>query len=168
MRRPNVQGDNAVRLLNGIHALLYPAPIDTADGRTMVFRPKSPDPHQVLQELSDRIRALPDERITAGLMRCSREGNREAVLTVDMSGLPASMEGLGAGKRSNDMKKYKDPDDMTRGVSGNARQRRRVVRQLRAKGLTVIYFGGAGQLLAEMPQGEIRRAVVVRRLTPND
>ncbi len=25
------------------------------------FRPKDPDPHEVLQALSDRIRALPDE-----------------------------------------------------------------------------------------------------------
>lgn len=53
--------DAAVKLLTGIHSLLYPAPVNTADGRTMVFRPSSPDPHEVLQELSDRIRALPDE-----------------------------------------------------------------------------------------------------------
>jgi len=53
--------DIAVKLLTGIHSLLYPAPITTEDGRTMVFRPKDPDPHEVLQELSDRIRALPDE-----------------------------------------------------------------------------------------------------------
>lgn len=52
--------DNAVKLLTGIHALLYPAPVTTEDGRTMVFRPKDPDPHEVLQALSDRIRALPD------------------------------------------------------------------------------------------------------------
>ena len=56
--------DNAVSLLSGIHALLYPAPIATPDGRTMVFRPKSIDPHAVLQELSDRIRALPDKLLT--------------------------------------------------------------------------------------------------------
>jgi len=53
--------DTAVRLLTGVHSLLYPAPITTADGRTMVFRPTDPDPHEVLQALSDRIRALPDE-----------------------------------------------------------------------------------------------------------
>jgi len=53
--------DNAVRLLTGIHSLLYPAPMTLLDGRTVVFRPKSPDPHAVLQALSDRIRALPDE-----------------------------------------------------------------------------------------------------------
>ena len=53
--------DIAVRLLTGIHSLLYPAPVTTADGRTMVFRPKSEDQHEILQELSDRIRALPDE-----------------------------------------------------------------------------------------------------------
>lgn len=53
--------DKAVQLLVAIHSLLYPPYIKTADGRTMAFRPKSPDPHEVLQELSDRIRALPDE-----------------------------------------------------------------------------------------------------------
>lgn len=52
--------DSALKLLTGIHALLYPAPITTPDGQTMVFRPTDPDPHAVLQELSDRIRALPD------------------------------------------------------------------------------------------------------------
>lgn len=50
---------SAVKLLTGIHSLLYPAPIAVPDGRTLVFRPKEPDPHVVLQELSDRIRALP-------------------------------------------------------------------------------------------------------------
>jgi hypothetical protein len=53
--------DNAVRLLTGIHALMYPAPVTMADGRTMVFRPKDMDAHAMMQELSDRIRALPDE-----------------------------------------------------------------------------------------------------------
>ena len=53
--------DSAVRLLTGIHSLLYPAPVTTPDGCTFVFRPKTLDPHVVLQELSDRIRALPDE-----------------------------------------------------------------------------------------------------------
>lgn len=53
--------DNATRLLMGIHALLYPPPVKTADGKTMVFRPTSSDPHEILQELSDRIRALPDK-----------------------------------------------------------------------------------------------------------
>lgn len=55
------RADRAMSLLNGIHALMYPAPIKTDDGRLMVFRPKDPDPHVVLQELSDRIRALPEE-----------------------------------------------------------------------------------------------------------
>lgn len=53
--------DHAVQLLTGIHALLYPSPITTPDGHTLVFRPKDPDPHEVLQALSDRIRAVPDE-----------------------------------------------------------------------------------------------------------
>lgn len=63
------QFDHAVKLLIGIHSLLYPAPITTPDGRTMVFRPKSPDPHEVLQALSDRIRALPDEIARAAIAK---------------------------------------------------------------------------------------------------
>ena len=59
--RARASYDSAVKLLTSIHALLYPAPITTADGSTMVFRPKGIDPHEVLQELSDRIRAVPDE-----------------------------------------------------------------------------------------------------------
>ena len=53
--------ESAVKLLTGINSLLYPPAIKLPDGRTMVFRPKDPDPHTLLQELSDRIRALPDE-----------------------------------------------------------------------------------------------------------
>ena len=53
--------DHSVKLLTSIHSLLYPAPITTPDGRTMVFRPKDQDPHKILQELSDRIRKVPDE-----------------------------------------------------------------------------------------------------------
>lgn len=56
--------DNALKLLSGIHSLLYPPPVVTADGRTMVFRPKNIDPHLVLQELSDLIRALPEDMAT--------------------------------------------------------------------------------------------------------
>jgi hypothetical protein len=65
--------ERAVRLLTGIHALLYPAPIKTPDGRTLVFRPKDPDPHEVLQELSDRIRALPDEIARAAIAKATGE-----------------------------------------------------------------------------------------------
>lgn len=46
--------------LTSIHALMYPTPIKTPDGRTMVFRPNDPDPHTILQALSDRIRDIPD------------------------------------------------------------------------------------------------------------
>ena len=53
--------NSATTLLIGIHSLMYPPEITTADGRVMVFRPKSIDPHEILQGLSDRIRALPDE-----------------------------------------------------------------------------------------------------------
>lgn len=55
------QYEQAVRLLVGVHSLLYPPATALADGRTRVFRPTDPDPHEVLQALSDRIRALPDE-----------------------------------------------------------------------------------------------------------
>lgn len=54
--------DRAVRILTGIHALLYPPRFTDNDGRTWQF--KSPLAEQQMQELSDRIRSLPDE-ITA-------------------------------------------------------------------------------------------------------
>lgn len=53
--------EHSVELLISIHSLLYPPATKLPDGRTMVFRPKDPDPHTILQALSDRIRALPDE-----------------------------------------------------------------------------------------------------------
>ena len=61
----------SVELLIGIQSLMYPPPMETADGRTMVFRPKNVDPHEVLQKLSDRIRALSGEAaIGAAKGRC--------------------------------------------------------------------------------------------------
>ena len=51
--------DRAVRILTGIHALLYPPRFTDNDGRTWQF--KSPLAEELIQELSDRIRALPDE-----------------------------------------------------------------------------------------------------------
>ena len=56
-----VQVDNLVMQLSSVHSLLYPPAFKLQDGRTMVFRPKDPDPHEVLQELSDRIRAIPQK-----------------------------------------------------------------------------------------------------------
>ena len=53
--------EHVSRILSGIHALMYPAPFTLSDGRTVVFRPKDPGPHEILQALSDRIRAIPDE-----------------------------------------------------------------------------------------------------------
>ncbi len=38
---------------------MYPNAVKMEDGRVMVFRPGNP--HEYLQALSDRIRALPDE-----------------------------------------------------------------------------------------------------------
>lgn len=80
--------DNAVKLLTGIHLLLYPAPFTKPDGRTMVFRPRDPDPHAVLQELSDRIRALPDEleKLKAGQPRTACEHENYKSIETDGSG----------------------------------------------------------------------------------
>lgn len=51
--------DHAVRILTGIHALLYPPRFTDNDGRTWQF--KHLNAEEQMQELSDRIRALPDE-----------------------------------------------------------------------------------------------------------
>jgi len=51
--------ENAVKLLTSIHSCMYPNAVKMEDGRVMVFRPENP--HEYLQALSDRIRALPDE-----------------------------------------------------------------------------------------------------------
>lgn len=67
--------DISVKILIGIHSCMYPAPIKMKDGRTMVFRPKDPNPHEVLQELSDRIRAIPDE--IAAIYPANAEPSRE-------------------------------------------------------------------------------------------
>lgn len=48
-------------VLTRIHALLYPPVITLANGQTLNFVPKSLDPHALMQELSDRIRAIPDQ-----------------------------------------------------------------------------------------------------------
>ncbi len=53
--------ESSIKLLTGIHSLLYPAPTTMPDGRVMVFRPNGLDPHETMQSLSDRIRAIPDE-----------------------------------------------------------------------------------------------------------
>lgn len=51
--------DKTVRILTGIHALLYPPRFTDNDGKCWEFR--SPIAQEQMQELSDRIRALPDE-----------------------------------------------------------------------------------------------------------
>ena len=61
----NQRYSSAVRLLTGIHALLYPPRFTDHDGRTWQF--KSPLAEEQMQELSDRIRALPDEIARAAL-----------------------------------------------------------------------------------------------------
>jgi hypothetical protein len=58
--------DSAVMLLTAIHSCMYPPAVKMEDGRLMVFRPENP--HEYLQALSDRIRALPDEMVARGVV----------------------------------------------------------------------------------------------------
>ena len=51
--------DSAVRILTGIHAVIYPRIVELDDGRKFAFN--SPHLHEQMQALSDRIRAIPDE-----------------------------------------------------------------------------------------------------------
>lgn len=53
--------ERLTKVLFGIHSLLYPPMVKLPDGRTFAFKPKDLDPHACMQELSDRIRAIPDE-----------------------------------------------------------------------------------------------------------
>jgi len=70
--------DQTVRILTGIHALLYPPRFTDNDGRTWQF--KSPLIEEQMQELSDRIRALPDEiaAIDATMKPPNASGNQTA------------------------------------------------------------------------------------------
>ena len=58
--------DRAVTLLTSIHSCMYPSAVKMENGRLMVFRPENP--HEYLQALSDRIRALPDEMVARGVV----------------------------------------------------------------------------------------------------
>jgi len=53
------RNDRAVKILTGIYALLHPREIPTEDGR--VFRFVAPNANELLQELANRFRAIPDE-----------------------------------------------------------------------------------------------------------
>lgn len=59
MHRVLVNYERAVKILTGVHALLYPPVITDANGQT--WKLKSPVSEEQMQELSDRIRAIPDE-----------------------------------------------------------------------------------------------------------
>lgn len=55
--------DSSVKLLVGIHAVIYPMVVKLDDGREMRFN--SPYLHEQMQAISDRIRAIPDELAAA-------------------------------------------------------------------------------------------------------
>lgn len=57
--------ENVISILMGVHALMYPPIFTTPDGIHMAFSPKDPTPNAILQELSDRIRAIPDKVLAA-------------------------------------------------------------------------------------------------------
>lgn len=59
-KRANARVDNAVEIFTKIHSLLYPPRITDGNGVTYEFKYPG-DPHELLQALSDRIRAIPDE-----------------------------------------------------------------------------------------------------------
>ena len=58
--------DSTVKLLTGIHSCMYPGAVKMEDGRLIVFRPENP--HEYMQALSDRIRALPYEMAARGVV----------------------------------------------------------------------------------------------------
>jgi hypothetical protein len=61
------RNDRAVKILSGIFALLHPPEMASGDGR--VFRFVAPNANELLQELANRIRAIPDELDAAGIER---------------------------------------------------------------------------------------------------
>lgn len=61
LKQERAKSNRLAEVLTSIHALLYPPVITLANGQTLNFVPKSLDPHALMQELSDRIRAIPDE-----------------------------------------------------------------------------------------------------------
>ena len=80
--------DRTVRLLTGIHALLYPPRFTDNDGRTWQF--KSPLAEEQMQELSDRIRALPDEieAVDAAMKTPNAQVTGSPALSASPRGLP--------------------------------------------------------------------------------
>lgn len=61
LERVLMMNEHLGKVLLGIRSLLYPPMVKLPDGRTFAFKPKDLDPHACMQELSDRIRAIPDE-----------------------------------------------------------------------------------------------------------
>jgi hypothetical protein len=64
--------ENAVRILTGIHAVIYPQIVEMADGRKFAFN--SPLLHEQMQALSDRIRAIPEELALHPAQPASQQG----------------------------------------------------------------------------------------------
>lgn len=80
-----LSGIHSLRLLSGIHSLLYPARV-THEGKTFEFRTPN-DPHKPLQDLSDRIRALPDELAKTREDRCQQKTFEDGMTIADLKAL---------------------------------------------------------------------------------
>lgn len=55
------QKDHLVKLLTSIHALLYPRPITTPEGRTYVFQLPADDAQRFMRDISQRIHEIPEK-----------------------------------------------------------------------------------------------------------
>lgn len=66
--------NKAIRVLSGIHSLLYPPHFTDKDGKVLAF--KSPIVEEQIQALSDKIRAIPDDisAIDAAIANCKEQG----------------------------------------------------------------------------------------------
>ncbi len=88
VERARAQRDHLVKILSGIHMLLYPTRMTDSEGRTWEFR--SPMVHEQIQELSDRIRAIPDEIAKAQALTPNCEVTRGAGEAEEGSGRTTS------------------------------------------------------------------------------
>jgi hypothetical protein len=75
--------ENAVRILTGIHAVIYPQIVEMADGRKFAFN--SPLLHEQMQALSDRIRAIPEELALHPAQPASQQEESRAITALKVT-----------------------------------------------------------------------------------